>query len=397
MSLLRHAKNKARQIVDRLNMPELAKAELALDRRGLPEVDPGIERIVQAGVAWLKRAQDQSTSHDGGVARDFSLLKGWAESYPETTGYIIPTMLDCARRFDDVDARERAKRMLDWFVAIQFPEGGFQGGKINAKPRVPVTFNTGQILLGLAAGAAEFGEPYLGAMHKAAQWLADSLDDDGCWRKHPTPFAEAGEKTYETHVAWSLLEADRVAPGKGYGQAGLKQVRWAIGNQHANGWLSHCCLNMPDVPLTHTLGYALRGFVEAYRFSKDEFFLQAALKTADGLLLTQRQDGSLPGRLTAEWQPAADWVCLTGCVQIAHSWLMLFEYTGNTAYRNAAEMANRYVRRTIHVTGSADTLGGVKGAFPVDGGYGEFEFLNWSVKFSIDSNLLELDLRQRHA
>ena len=31
-------------------------------------------------------------------------------------------------------------------------------------------------------------------MHGAARFLRDSLDDDGCWRSHPVPFAEAGER-----------------------------------------------------------------------------------------------------------------------------------------------------------------------------------------------------------
>ena len=68
-----------------------------------------------------------------------------------------------------------------------------------------MTFNTGQILLGLAAGVAEFGDQYRESMEQAAQWLVDTQDPDGCWRKHSTPFAKAGEKAYETHVSWGLF------------------------------------------------------------------------------------------------------------------------------------------------------------------------------------------------
>ena len=78
--------------------------------------------------------------------------------------------------------------MLDWLVSIQFPAGGFQAGRIEAQPRVPVTFNTGQILLGLAAGFAEFGDNYRDAMCRAADWLVSTQDADGCWRKFPSPF-----------------------------------------------------------------------------------------------------------------------------------------------------------------------------------------------------------------
>ncbi|MBB5018889.1 hypothetical protein HNQ59_002186 [Chitinivorax tropicus] len=393
--MLTAAKNLLRDWRDQMQLTPAAKAEIARDKAGVPSQDPGIEPAVHAAIQWLKRAQDQSASNDGGVARDYSLIKGWGVSYPETTGYIIPTMIDYAKRYDDPDSIDRARRMLDWLVSIQFPEGGFMGGRINADVRVPVTFNTGQILLGLAAGVAEFGEIYRQPMRKAANWLRDSLDPDGCWRKHATPFAKAGDKTYETHVSWGLFEAARVDPEQGYAEAAMKQVNWALTQQQPNGWLANCCLTNPDTPLTHTLGYALRGFMEAHRFTKDDAVLAKAIKTADGLMSALQPDGFIPGMLKPNWQGAVTWSCLTGEVQIAHSWLMLYALTGETKYRDAAALANRYVRRTMRLDGPVDTLGAVKGSFPVSGAYGEFQYLNWAPKFMIDSNLLELDICHR--
>ncbi|MBN8500211.1 MAG: hypothetical protein J0M19_03555 [Sphingomonadales bacterium] len=211
-------------------IPPAAKAEMNRDRHGLSvRDDPGPEAVIEASTAWLCAAQDHSASADGGAARHYSLVTGRATSYPETTGYIIPTIIELAHLRGGSDLHARARRMLDWCVAIQFPEGGFQGGRIDSLPRVPVTFNTGQILIGLAAGAAEYEDSrYIASMHSAATWLRDSLDPDGCWRKYPTPFAAPGEKAYETHVAWGLFEADRVAPGNDYGAAGLRQVEWAL-------------------------------------------------------------------------------------------------------------------------------------------------------------------------
>ena len=369
-----------------------AREERRRDARGLPTTDPGIERFVDEGIEWLGRAQDNARTRDGGVSRDYSLLRGWNSSYPETTGYIVPTLLDYARLRGVDEPRQRARRMLDWFVRIQLPGGGFQGGLVDATPVVPVTFNTGQILLGLVAGVVAF-DAYRDTAIDAADFLAHSLDPDGCWRRHPTPFARPGEKAYETHVSWGLLEAERVFPERGYGEAALRQVRWAITHQQPNGWVARCCLNDPRHPLTHTLGYFLRGVVEAFRWSEDEVFLAAARRTADGLLGCIDDEGRLPGRLDRNWRAVVDWVCLTGSVQIAHSWLLLYRYTADTAYRDAAYRANRYVRRSMHVDGDPARRGGIKGAFPVDGGYGGYEFLNWAVKFAIDANLLEQAIR----
>ena len=214
-------KTAVRQAISELTLPQAARSARAADRRGLPPSDPGCDAVVASGCRWLAQAQDNSTTHDGGFARDFSLLNGWSSSYPETSGYIVPTLLAQAEALAAPDLRARARRCLDWLVAIQFPDGGFRGGKVDQQPRVPVTFNTGQILLGLAAGAAHLDRAkYLEPMQRAAQWLVDTQDADGCWRKHPTPFGRAGEKVYETHVSWGLFEAARVSPDKGFGEAG---------------------------------------------------------------------------------------------------------------------------------------------------------------------------------
>src|SRR5262249_38511479 len=56
---------------------------------------------IKEAVGWLTRAQDATP--DRGVSRGYSAAwnseggKGWQPSYPETTGYIIPTMFDCAK------------------------------------------------------------------------------------------------------------------------------------------------------------------------------------------------------------------------------------------------------------------------------------------------------------
>ena len=368
------------------------RAQRRRDHAGLPAADPGAAAVVDAGLDWICRAQDRSSSRDGGVASHFSLIDGWSASYPETTGYIVPTVLNHARSSQIEALRDRAKRMLDWLVSVQLQEGGFPGGRIGQEPVLPVTFNTGQIVLGLAAGVAEFGKVFRRPLRRAADWLVRTQDDDGCWRGHPTPFARRGPKAYETHVAWGLLEAARVEPADQYVAAALANVKWALTLQRDNGWFDQCCLTDPARPLTHTLGYVLRGLVEAHRFTDDAEIAEAACRTADGLLGALGDDGFLPGRLNADWSAAVDWACLTGTAQIAHGWLQLFTITGDARYRDAALAANRYVRRTISVAGSPDTRGGVRGSFPIDGGYGPYKYLSWAAKFMVDANRLELSL-----
>ena len=83
----------------------------------------GVGRAIQdngahlaEAIGWLKRAQDATP--DRGVSRGYSLAwhphrraRGWQPSYPETTGYIIPTFFDCAAALGDGDcAMDRRRR-----------------------------------------------------------------------------------------------------------------------------------------------------------------------------------------------------------------------------------------------------------------------------------------------
>jgi hypothetical protein len=81
--------------------------------------------------------------------------------------------------------------------------------------------------------------------------------------------------------------------------------------------------------------------------------------------------------------------CLTGNVQIAHCWLLLYGLTNDRRYADAARAANRYVRRTVEVDGSPETTGAVRGSYPVSGDYAPFRYPNWAAKFFIDANVLE--------
>jgi len=359
-----------------------------------PLWDIPIDCAITEGLAWIGRAQENSLSADGGVARHYCMITGWGTSYPETTGYIIPTIIREAGISGDTSLLERAERMLDWLVSIQLPAGGFQGGAIGNLSVAPVTFNTGQILMGLAAGVSQLGSYYRKAMISAADWLVRTQDADGCWRKHPTPFAEIGEKVYETHVAWGLLEAARVEPDRGYAEAAVRNIHWALSRQNSAGWFEDCCLSEPSHPLTHTLGYALRGLFAGYEFTGEHKILVGARRAAEGMLTALQPDGFLPGRLDSQWRGTVSWSCLTGTAQIAASWLLLYRATGDIRFRDAGLAANRYVRSTVRLHGSLATRGAVKGSFPVSADYGRFQYPNWACKFLIDANRLEKEISE---
>ena len=115
--------------------PQVAAGYLMVPRR-----DPGeTSESLRAAIDWLCRAQD--AYDDGGVARSYSLTynaslgrRGWMPSYPETTGYIIPTVFDYARESGREELFNRAVRMADWECDVQMASGAVQGGTVNDPP-----------------------------------------------------------------------------------------------------------------------------------------------------------------------------------------------------------------------------------------------------------------------
>lgn len=381
-----------------LTMPVPAKKEHLLDFFKITPAEPAVEESIHASLNWLLRAQANSKPHDGGFSRHYCLRNGWGPSYPETTGYIIPTLLECEKEFDRPELGAAAEEALNWLIGIQFPDGGFQGGTVLDKPVVPVIFNTGQILFGLAAGTKRFGQPYAKAMTAAADWLVQAQDEDGAWRKFPSPFADSSRlRAYDTHVAWGLIEAYKTAGNESWLKAAMRHLHHALGFKADNGFVASCCLMNPQMPYTHTLGYYLRGLVEGAAISNDKFLLDVSLDLANRLAGLIKSDGFLAGKIDHLWHPAAAWSCLTGSVQIAACFFRLAEITKDSSLIGKARLLNQYVRRTVKIIGPSDPTdgitGGIKGAYPTFGYYNRYQFLNWAAKFFVDSSLMELRLK----
>src|SRR5262245_25736216 len=118
-----------------------------------------LARHLDAVYCWLCKAQDATP--DGGVSGCYNLIRGWAGSYAETTGYIIPTFLHYGAVKNLLEPRERAIRMADWECEVQLPTGAVRSGMLGTKCGHAV-FNTGQVLVGWYAACAARCDPRSG-------------------------------------------------------------------------------------------------------------------------------------------------------------------------------------------------------------------------------------------
>lgn len=347
------------------------------------------EASLAAAAEWLGRAQD--ATGNGGVSAYFDAKKGrWAASYPETTGYIIPTLLRYAKLSGRPEYEARAIRMAEWESAIQFPDGGVRAGTLDAAIQVPTIFNTGQVMFGwLAAWQRTHEQQFRQSLVRAAEWVLEAQDSDGAWRRFGSPFSAKALNTYNTRVAYALALTGSVLGEQRYIDAGVRNIHWALTQMHENGWLENNDLQDNTKPLTHTIAYAIRGILEVGIITGDSRFLEAAERAAVAVEGTQRRDGALPGRLNSSWNAACRWTCVTGNVQMAVIWQRLAKVGGLTHLRRAAQLAIQsacVIQDTR--TRNLPTQGGLPGSWPVRGGYMRYRYPNWAAKFFMDALML---------
>jgi hypothetical protein len=354
------------------------------------------ERAI-AAYDWLARAQDAMS--DGGVAYGYfpcDVPGGWKRSYPETTGYIITSLLEFARRTGSSEARARAVRMARWEAAVQMPSGAVQGGIIASPDKqTPAAFNTGMVLDGWTSVLAPEREPaILAAARRAADFLVNDLSKDGYFRTNGQFVGAETIKVYNVLCAWALYRFGALTGSDGDQRAAIRAVEAAVRQQRSNGWFANNCLDQPETPLTHTIGYTLQGILEVGLLAGRDDIVDAAIRGATPLADAVRPNGFLAGRFQSNWQPAVSWVCLTGSAQFAIVCYRLAQTRGQRALGEAADRIVDFLKG-VQVTRSADSgvVGALAGSFPIFGGYQTGGYPNWATKYFLDALMLQAEAR----
>ena len=349
-----------------------------------------------AAVDWILRAQD--AGGDGGVSLGYFPCDergGWKVSYPETTGYIITSLLAYASRYGRQEVRERALQMARWETEIQMASGAVQGGPVcPADKQTPTAFNTGMVLDGWASAYQLTHDPlFLNAGRRAADWLVSDLTDEGYFRTNGQFVAPDAIKTYNSLCAWSLYRFAEFVPESSYRDAALKIIDAALRQQQANGWFANNCLSRADAPLLHTIGYTLQGTLEVGILAGRMDYVEAASRGVTPLLSQISKRGLLPGQFFADWRPASLSSCLTGSAQLAIVCYRLYAHNGQRRYFEGAEKLVNGLKPLQRLNLSNPALNGaLSGSFPLFGTYMTAGYPNWATKYFLDALLLQDEL-----
>lgn len=346
------------------------------------------DHLLAAGY-WLADAQNATT--DGGIAGRYSLKSGWSSSYPETTGYIIPTLLRLASFLGEAEYRERARRCVDFLLSVQLNSGAFPAMEIATNRTEASVFNTAQIACGLRAWHSETRDQrVLEAIIRACDWLVAQQDKDGAWRR----FTYGGIAcTYMAHAACWLGEAGAYLNHQPYLRAAGQHLEWVL--QHVDnetGWLDKCGFSQQDhearSAVTHTIAYTIWGVLLISKILRHDDGMRTARTAAYQVARRLELSRWLPGVLDWRWRPQAKYACLTGNAQMALIWFEIDRLQPDPTLISSACKAIDLVKRAQPMFAKDPGIrGGIPGSDPVWGDYIYAQIPNWAAKFFIDALL----------
>jgi hypothetical protein len=338
---------------------------------------------LEAAVTFLLRSIEQCNGRASSKA--YKVGNGWLPPYRETTGYIIPTLLDVAEDLKRPDLALTAEHMGEWLSEVQEPTGGFIEHDLRQDTK-PIVFNTGQILHGFNTLVLRRGrQDLIPHARRAGDFLVSSADETGSFvRNEHYGMAHA----YNVRSAWALLTLGRLLGETAYQNVALANADWTVAQQTANGFFLKNIFQPGWNANTHGIAYVLQGLLEIHCISGRETYLAAVRCTAERIVSVYGTKRRLVSEIGENWEFLSSHLCLTGYAQLAIVFFRLYGLEGNKRYLNAGLNLLDEVAATQDVTSlERPYYGGIKGSLPIYGRYAPLQYPNWATKFFIDALL----------
>lgn len=339
-----------------------------------------LEKRAQAALSWL--LQSIKATGGKGSAHHYSPFWGWAPAYPETTGYLIETLLDYAQLTGQPALQTTALDCADWLLEVQLPSGAFPGGTLgNWHPSV---FNTAQILFGLArAQETRPTSQTWEAGRRALRWLLSQLEADGSWQKGA--YIPGFTPSYYTRAVWGVLKAGAVFQMPEVQPAMRQALHYYADRFQANGTVRDWGFKAGAPAFTHTLAYTWEGFLECALLLDEKAILQQTAQAAAQLWQVHQQNGKTAGRYDANWKGDYCFICPAGNAQLSLLYRRLWQISGEPAFKTAALTLFLEVLPHQNLGSNPQTYGAIPGSAPFWGPYMRFRYPNWASKFFLDA------------
>src|SRR5436190_6778567 len=350
---------------------------------------------MRGALAWLLRGQ--AVTGCGGFAAAYSFKDGWLPPYPETTGYIVATLLDANAVLGDARLCQAAIAAAVWELEIQMPSGAIQSGYWGADPQrfwteeaAPAAFNTGQVVIGWNRAFQETGDRrFLEASARACRFLVDCVDEAGIFRRGLSPGPTNPTRAYYTRVAHAMAWTGRLTGDSTFETAARRHLDWVVSQQQPDGWFLHAGFADDDMPLTHTMAYTAEGLLGAGELLGDDRYVDAARRhVVAAAPACERRRMMLPAHFTSGWKSTDRYCCVPGNAQFAALWCRFGHRDGDLPLVNTGlKMIDWLKQRQALDNVAPEIRGGLPGAWPIDAGYSIYSYVNWAAKYFVDALL----------
>ena len=334
------------------------------------------------GVQWLENIS--SIVNFEGVPHSFNLLRGWEKPYPETSGYIVGTLVQGSSVFSDYSLSRFAKRIATWLITIQSKEGYYSD--LRGEPQI---FDTGQIIIGLCHIYCSGLSDTCDAINKGSLWLLRNQNDDGSFTKFSY---HKKAHTYYSRVGAALIFAGLTLNNKTFIEAGIKNLDWVVNRQAKNGWIDLMSFDGED-PYSHNIMYTAEGLLAGYLMVKDDRYLTAVLNLLTPIADCFKKRQSLPARFDANFVVTDKSVCVTGLAQ----WCCLCQRLEGFDFKKMGDTALETLKSYQLISANRFLNGALPGSVPFQSDYMRFALPNWGEKFFLDALILANSLKVRPA
>lgn len=289
----------------------------------------------------------------------------YKKSYPEVSGYYIPTLLRWG-------FRDMAVTYAGWLCSIQHEEGAWY----DTDDKEPYVFDTAQILKGLVA-IYPIKPEVKDSLIKGCEWLLGQITEEG---RLVTPSKAAWgndgvcSELIHLYCLSPLIDAAKLLDKPEYEKAARRVADYYISNYRDK------ILNFGF--LSHFYSYVMEALCDIEE-------TELAKEAMDKLSVMLDEKGYIPAFKDV------DWVCSTGMFQLAITWYKLGDIErGNKALTYAAKLQNE----TGGWFGSYAVIDNPK---PTDKkeypDYIPDGEISWAVKYYLDAvfykNRLEFDIQ----
>ena len=234
------------------------------------------------------------------------------QSYPEVTGYFIPSLIKWGHR-------SLACAYAEWLCSIQKPDGSWY----NTEDTAPYIFDTAQVLKGLLAIRSEMPQVDSHIL-RGCEWILSRMQEDG---RLVTPATDAWgadrnvcDEVIHIYCLSPLLEAAEVFHKPEY-----REKAGRIWNYYKRNLYDKI---MNFSLLSHFYAYLMEALLDI----GEEDMAREAMHRMERY---QKQSGAVPAYRDC------DWVCSTGLFQLSLVWFRLGDIErGNRAFAYACRLQN---------------------------------------------------------